>query len=89
VSSCAQCKIRNLFSTGEKRTILLMPRTEKSRNNHARDNAKMKADFPELLSPEAARAELLTLLRLLVREPPRDHEFKTCAICKRYRITGI
>ena len=33
--------------------------------------------------------ELLALFRLLVREPPADHDFGTCPICKRYGISGI
>ena len=33
--------------------------------------------------------ELLALFRLLVREPPTDHDFRTCPICKQYGITGI
>lgn len=33
--------------------------------------------------------ELVALLRLLTREPPPGHDFKTCPICKRYGITGI
>jgi len=32
---------------------------------------------------------LLELLRLLTREPPQDHDFKTCPICKRYGITKL
>jgi hypothetical protein len=41
-------------------------------------------------TPQAVRqAELLALFRLLVREPPRDHNFRTCPICKRYGITEI
>jgi hypothetical protein len=33
--------------------------------------------------------ELLPLLRLLLRDPPEGHDFKTCAICQRYGITSI
>jgi len=36
-----------------------------------------------------AKSELLVLLRLLLREPPPDHDFKTCPICKRYGITEL
>lgn len=36
-----------------------------------------------------ARADLVALFRLLLREPPPDHDFKTCPICKRYGITHI
>ncbi len=38
---------------------------------------------------EADPAALLALFRLLVREPPRDHDFRTCPVCKRYGITKI
>lgn len=34
-------------------------------------------------------AALLALFRLLLREPPADHDFITCPICKEYGITGI
>jgi hypothetical protein len=33
--------------------------------------------------------EILALFRLLTREPPPGHEFKTCPICKDYGITEI
>lgn len=33
--------------------------------------------------------ELLTLFRLLTRDPPPDHDFTTCPICKEYGITEI
>jgi hypothetical protein len=32
---------------------------------------------------------LLALLRLLTREPPPSHDFKTCPVCKQYGITKI
>jgi hypothetical protein len=32
---------------------------------------------------------LLALLRLLTREPPSDHDFKTCPICEYYEIEKI
>lgn len=36
-----------------------------------------------------ARAELLALFRLLLKQPPKDHDVRTCPICKRYGITEI
>jgi hypothetical protein len=38
---------------------------------------------------EIGRADVLALFRLLMREPPTDHDFKSCPICKRYGITAI
>jgi hypothetical protein len=32
---------------------------------------------------------LLPLFRLLVRQPPKDHDFKACPICQRYGITKV
>jgi hypothetical protein len=40
-------------------------------------------------SDHIERGALLALLRLLMREPPPGHDFKTCPICKRYGITEI
>jgi hypothetical protein len=38
---------------------------------------------------EPVSRELVALLRLLTREPPPGHDFKTCPICKRFGITKI
>jgi hypothetical protein len=38
---------------------------------------------------EHTSAELVALLRLLTREPPRGHDFTTCPTCKRHGITKI
>jgi hypothetical protein len=43
----------------------------------------------ETTPQENRRAELLALFRLLVREPPKDHDFRACPICKGYGITKI
>ena len=67
----------------------MMPETEKPSNNQIENESTVEADLPEVLSPETARAELMTLLRLLMREPQPDHDFETCLTCKRYGITGI
>ena len=68
---------------------VVMAKSEESKGNSDAETAKQEAQGPKILSPEAARAELLTLLRLLVREPPPDHNFQTCPTCKRYGITSI
>jgi hypothetical protein len=40
--------------------------------------------------PESEKlARLLPLFRLLLRKPPKDHDPKTCPICKRYGIKNI
>jgi hypothetical protein len=38
---------------------------------------------------ERVPAELIALLRILLREPPPDHDFQTCEICKAYGITQL
>ena len=67
----------------------MMPKTEKPSNNQIENESTVKVELSELLPPEVARGELMTLLRLLMREPPPDHDFETCLTCKRYGITGI
>lgn len=38
---------------------------------------------------DARRDEVVALFRFLMKEPPQDHDFRTCPTCKRYGITGI
>jgi hypothetical protein len=66
-----------------------MMKSKGSKGNSNAETSKQEAQGPKLLSPEAARAELLTLLRLLAKEPPPNHNFETCPICERYGITSI
>ena len=40
-------------------------------------------------SKTAENSDLIVLLRLLTKQPPREHDFRTCAICKRYGLTKI
>ena len=58
--------------------------TERSHENRnfqdGRDNSSVEP---------VDQAALLALLRLLTREPPPGHDFKTCPICQRYGITEI
>jgi hypothetical protein len=48
-----------------------------------------EAHTPTASPPEASRDELVALMRLLLKEPPPDHDFATCPICKKYGITEI
>jgi hypothetical protein len=38
---------------------------------------------------EQIPAELIALLRILLKEPPPDHDFETCEICKAHNITAL
>jgi hypothetical protein len=38
---------------------------------------------------EHVPAELIALFRILLKEPPPDHNFETCEICKRHGITQL
>lgn len=38
---------------------------------------------------ERVPAELIVLLRILLKEPPPDHDFATCEICKAHGITQL
>jgi hypothetical protein len=52
-----------------------------------REDGKSEEKSPKIDS--VREAQLLALFRLLTKEPPPDHDFKTCPICKRYGITKI
>ena len=53
--------------------------------------------YEELDTPSSGQAndaehrenDLTLLFRLLVRQPPKDHDFPTCPICQKYGITEI
>jgi hypothetical protein len=62
-------------SGGEKlRTKVAMEKSEKESNEG--EQGKSSRD-------------LLPLFRLLMREPPQGHDFKTCPLCKHYGIDRI
>lgn len=58
-----------------------------------RDNPKTQSvtEQPHKDSNErdASLRNILPFFRLLMREPPREHDFKTCPTCKRYGIDRI
>jgi len=58
---------------------------ESNLNEPWQPSADLNSEWVE----EGDRTALLALFRLLVREPPRDHDFRTCPICKRYGLTKI
>ena len=35
------------------------------------------------------RADLMALFRLLLKQPPKEHDIRNCPICKRFHITEI
>ena len=43
----------------------------------------------EATAQDNRRSELLALFRLLIREPPKNHDVRACPICKRFGITRI
>jgi hypothetical protein len=50
----------------------------------------VKVDQPNLTEANDDEIQrLLPLFRLLVREPPAEHDFATCSICKRHGIKGL
>jgi len=44
---------------------------------------------PQTTEERGDQGALVALLRLLTREPPPGHDFKTCPICKRHGIKKI
>jgi hypothetical protein len=61
----------------------LAPHSEKASQQERKDNLPREPDVSEI------RPELVALIRMLLREPPADHDFKTCPICEGYGITSI
>jgi hypothetical protein len=61
-----------------------MPQKRKRANRSRQTSREAKNN-----GDNAKRADLVALFRLLLREPPADHDFKTCPLCKRYGITSI
>jgi hypothetical protein len=62
-----------------------MPKSTGLLTSNAKAQSKKRGETKEV----AGRAEIVALFRLLMREPPSDHDFRTCPICKRYGITEI
>jgi len=53
------------------------------------NNQPAKPDNENEAARTIRRAELLALFRILMKEPPPDHDFATCPICKRFGLTSI
>lgn len=84
-----------MSAPAEQEQELRAPATPKSlsgtrKSAEPRAPRSVVAPDPETpVTTETDRAALLALFRLLMREPPADHDFTACPICKRYGITGI
>lgn len=61
--------------------------------NHpeAEDSQVRSHNRERVPAPDAAgvRPEVMALIRMLLREPPKGHDISNCPICKRYGITTI
>lgn len=44
---------------------------------------------PREAGKELSSYDLTPLFTLLMRQPPKDHDFHTCPMCQRYGITEI
>jgi hypothetical protein len=53
------------------------------------DSPSKRQKLADKEKPPLTAAELLPLFRLLTREPPKGHDFKTCPLCKEYGIDRI
>jgi len=51
--------------------------------------SEIEAPYIDTTHEAPIRGDLVALFRLLLKEPPPDHDFKTCPICKEYGITSI
>jgi hypothetical protein len=55
----------------------------------SKPEVKSQGQRTEVRDDQNERGALTALLRLLLREPPPNHDFKTCPTCRRYGITKI
>jgi hypothetical protein len=58
-------------------------------NSGPRSKSKRQAQIEVEQQAECDGADLLPLFRLLARQPAKDHDFRTCPICKKHGITEI
>jgi hypothetical protein len=66
-----------------------MPRGRKSNDTELTNDDALKGEDVSHESKREDRVDLVALFRLLLRNPPREHDFEECPICKRHGITGI
>ena len=64
----------------------LLMLSEKKPNN---SSIAETVDKEQEAAQKIRRAELLALFRILMKEPPPGHDFRTCPICKEFGITSI
>jgi hypothetical protein len=67
-------------------------RTTRDTNTEFEGEVPVSKALPQDLRKNASydkRADLVPLFRLLMRQPPANHDCHSCAICKRYGITEI
>ena len=61
----------------------------RSRDEAFKEEELGASDSQQANDKESPRYDLTPLFALLVRQPPKDHDFRTCPICQRYGITEI
>jgi hypothetical protein len=64
-------------------------RTNNRTSKDAALSGETTSPSEERCKDEQKKAEVILLFRLLMRQPPANHDFRTCPICKRYGITEI
>jgi hypothetical protein len=50
---------------------------------------ELGAHEPQKAETETPGYDLTPLFTILARQPPKDHDFRTCPICKEYGIAEI
>ena len=61
----------------------------RSRDEATKRQEMDTSDSRQTTDEESPGYDLTPLFTLLVRQPPKDHDFRTCPICQRYGITEI
>ena len=58
----------------------------RKKSSQPREEPKAHSDATEVQQQDT---DLTPLFRVLMRQPAKDHDSRTCPICKRYNITEI
>jgi hypothetical protein len=79
------CDLPTFFFGGVRDTLFPMRKKPKSSS----PPVKVQTVLTAAAKLEGEGNDLVALFRLLLREPPKTHDCRRCAICKAYGMDGI
>jgi len=69
--------------------VFLMPHGQQNSDAKRADDDNLRSEAVSEEVVQDDRGDVVALFRLLLREPPPEHDIKACTVCKRYGITSI